>query len=95
MAATLPNLRLLDNLHSVAELDLASELFDRSHYLILGLHKAIATTSGRAFCSPYTSFGISSEQGTKKQAIDAALQGSLLDANKCKYAGTCEIIEVK
>lgn len=64
-------------------------------YSSRGLHKAIATIGGVAFCTPSISFGVAYEEKSVKAAVEAALRACRAEAKRAKNTGTCKIIEAK
>src|SRR4051794_23463538 len=58
-------------------------------YLSGGLHRALATTGGRSFCAPNTSYGAAVHHDTVKAAIDDAMYGCRYAGKKNKTPGAC------
>lgn len=65
------------------------------NYLSDPLHKALATTGGRSFCAPGTSWGAGWGKATVGEAINDAMYGCHYAAKKDKHSGTCKIIDAK
>ena len=75
--------------------DLKSCEKNHRNYLSGPLHKALATTGGRSFCAPATSWGAGWGKATVGEAIADAMYGCHYAAKKDKHSGTCKIIEAK